>query len=176
MFKKLLWCVMAIIVSITALSSVAPAATQQQVSQWRSMSQSARNQAILSRAYSQNGQYTGLSCKEWVRSVVFNASQTVVWLPSTSPNNYQWYYQSDIYAVPACPAPLSSIGPGAIIQMRWNNTLHTAIVTGRDSNGMQWIDCNWGQPTENRTVRIHYVTNQQFMSATQGFYSVYYVL
>lgn len=140
--------------------------------QWHSWSQGQRNSAILNRALSQYGTYTGVQCKEWVQNVVYSASTGTVWLPQTQPNQYQWYSSSDVWAVPYCPA-IYSAGPGNIIQMKWNNTLHTAIVYSTTGSGMWWIDCNWGNDMR---VSLHYVSYSQFLGATSNnFYTVYYV-
>jgi hypothetical protein len=149
------------------MGAVAPAQAQ-----WHNWSQSQRDSAILSRALSQYGVNTGVECKEWVQNLVYGASAGAVWIPQTQPNQYQWYPSAYTYAVPYCPS-IYSAGPGSIIQMKWNSTLHTAIVYSTTGSGMWWIDCNWGH---DKRVTIHYVSYSQFMSATSNsFYTVYYI-
>ena len=163
-FSPLVVAVTVLAVSAATFASMRPG--------WHSYSQSQRNQLIVNRAYAQNGQFTGQSCKEWVRTVVYSASGQAVWLPSTVPNNYQWYPSSDVYTVPYCPS-IYSAGPGAVIQMvSTSGTPHTAIVTSTTGSGMNWIDCNW-----NRDMRVttHYISYSQFASSYGNFYTVNYI-
>ncbi|MDO8537093.1 MAG: hypothetical protein Q7R94_02510 [bacterium] len=147
--------------------AVAPARAQ-----WHNWSQGQRNNAIVSRALTQNGAYTGVQCKEWVQNVVYSASGGAVWLPLNQPNLYQWYPSPNVWAVPYCPS-IYSASPGSVIQMKWNSTPHTAIVYSTTGSGMWWIDCNWNHDTR---VTMHFVSYSQFMSATSNsFYTVYYV-
>lgn len=139
--------------------------------QWHNWSQGQRNNAIVNRALSQNGNYTGLECKHWVQTVVANASSGAVWLPQNQPNLYQWYSSTDVSAVPYSPA-IYSAASGSIIQMKWNGTPHTAIVYSTSGSGMWWIDCNWNG---DRRVTMHFVSYNQFAAACGNSHSVYYV-
>lgn len=56
------------------------------VNDWHSKTQDQRAGFIISRAYQDDGKPpVGLSCKEWARKVVYEASGGAVWLPSTNP-------------------------------------------------------------------------------------------
>lgn len=155
-----------VVAFVTSMASQASA-------QWNYWSQNQKNAAILNRAFAQNGMYTGLQCKHWVQNVVYSASGGVVWLPLNHPNLYQWEYHPRVFKLQ--PFHPSWCQPGQIIQMKWNNTPHTAIVVSTSHDRMRWIDCNWGLPTNNTMVSVHDVTYHAFAGAVGSNYSVYEV-
>lgn len=137
---------------------------------WNSLSQAQRNQLIVSRGLQQLGQVTGQNCKEWVRTVVNNASVGAVLLPSTRPNGWQWYGNVHVRLVAqnACPANLQS---GQIVQMRLTSGLpHTAIIYSCSSWGMTWLDANWvnyNNPVGQ--VALHSLSWSQFYAQATNF-------
>ncbi len=144
---------------------------------WHGLSQSERDSRILSRARSySSGTYTGMSCKEWVRRVVRDASGNVVTIPATSSNDYQWESSADVYGYAATQCPPRGIDSGRIIQMIWTNQSngrtnpHTAIITSITSTGMNWIDCNWNG---DQRVQRHFVSFSDFNTRVRNNYTVY---
>lgn len=143
-------------------------------SSWHALSQPQRDQAILTRAYQDNGKWAGAGqdCKNWARTVVLSASGNVVWLPSTNTNNYTWASDPNIGVVPSAIAVAS---PGNIVQMALNNgTAHTAIIYARDYTYVTFIESNWCLPATCNMVRLRKITFSQFQSQVTG-YSIYYV-
>lgn len=141
---------------------------------WHGLSQSSRDNKILSKGLSHVGENTGLQCKEWVRDVVQEASLDSVTIPATKPNLYQWYSHPYVYGIPQ-PSPIMWAGPGSIIQMKWtapNGTVtpHTAIVKNHTSTGMNWVDCNWNGDTK---VKVHFVSYTSFANAVGSSYTIY---
>jgi len=130
---------------------------------WTSLTQTQRNQAIINAGYTQLGTNGG-SCKDWIRSVVQNASNAAGGpqrnIPSTqaSPNDYMW--NSDPYAI-GQSTTMKIAALGWIIQMRLKQSSnpslhipHTAILYSRDSNGFTFLDSNW---QNDNVVRLHYM-------------------
>lgn len=160
-------------VCLAFVTSVAMAATVG----WHGLSQSQRDSRILieARTYSP-GTRTNLSCKEWVRKVVRDASQNVVTIPSTRSNNYQWESSNDVYGYRATSCPPAGIDPGRIIQMVWRNrsngreSPHTAIISSVTSTGMYWLDSNLDGDTR---VQRHFVSFNDFDAAVGTRYTVY---
>jgi hypothetical protein len=140
---------------------------------WHGLSQSQRNSRILNRADDDLNQNVGMSCKEWVRRVVRNASGGEVGIPSNQ-NDYTWNSHPYVYRCPQ-PYPISWVQPGQIIQMRWTNangtsTPHTAIVLSRTSTSMTWIDSNW---QGDEVVRTHSMTYSHFNNRVGNNYNIY---
>lgn len=137
---------------------------------WSGLSQVQRNQLIVSRGAQQLGQVSGQTCKEWVRTVVSDASAGAVLLPPTRPNGWQWYGNVHVRLVAqnACPANLQS---GHIVQMRLRSGLpHTAIIHSCGSWGMTWLDANWvnyNNPVGQ--VALHSITWPQFYQQAVNF-------
>lgn len=140
---------------------------------WASLSQAQRNAAVISRGLAQLGQVTGQSCKEWVRTVVRDASDGAVIVPATRPNGWQWYGSPHVRLVAqnVCPA---SLQPGHIVQLvRPSGLPHTAIVHSFGPWGMRWLDANWvNYNSPVGTVALHVVTWPQFYSLAAS-YSLY---
>lgn len=159
-------------------------------SQWKAASQSTRNQMILDRAARDIGRYVGIQCKPWVSKVVSDASSgTATVSPTvTSP----WNTKVDPYGWALSPSSAYTIGmstdirnvqPGWIVQMRLHNPVthaftypHTAIVAGRTTTGVNFVDSNY---VATNTVGTHFMTFADFEAKTYENgayqYSVYYI-
>lgn len=153
----------------------APSAKANGSNWWHSSTQPQRDQYILNQGASAVGSYGG-QCKAWVQNVVYAASGNHVWLPlnQASPNNYMWAYDPNNHASGACMyieyAPV-----GWIVQMRLSDgTAHTAIVAGKSSTTITFLDSNW---QHDETVRYHTLTYTQFynMLASTWSFTVYHV-
>ncbi len=149
---------------------------------WRNLSQMERNQVILDRTSRDIGVYVGVNCKLWTQRVVAEASRGVVSVPTTYPDAYGWTWNYSPYAVRVY-ADIRTVQPGWIVQMnRWNTsggvTPHTAIVVGRSSYGLYWVDSNYAVVPDN-VVRLHSESFTDFEHATFIYgtyrYSMYYV-
>jgi len=143
---------------------------------WHNLSQTTRNALIVLSACEDLGENTGLSCKEWVRDVVEEASSQSAIIPSTKPNLYQWYAHPYVTATSASTS-IQNASTGSIIQMKWSlpsggSTPHTAIIVAHASNGMWWIDCNWNFDTK---VTIHFVSYSLFYQRAGALYTVHYI-
>lgn len=171
---------MVVVMACAALMCTTPAQAQSSGFWWHNlMTQYGRNQQIVYRALNENGRYTGVQCKEWVQNVVWGASSGTVWLPQNRPDGAGWYWSN--WAMPVWNIPYAgpsyAAQPGNIIQMVWRNNNnvtnpHTAIVLSNNSQGMQWIDCNW---FGDRSVRVHYISHDQFRQAVGWNCTVYEV-
>lgn len=140
--------------------------------QWQTWPQWQRNGRIVNMATCQNGFRTDMSSKRWAEFVVYSASQTAITLPHTRPNMYEWYPHPNVFAFPS-EHPVADWQGGQIVQMRWNNRPHTAIIIGTDETKIAWIDCNWGFPWNNGTVKYHEINIKDFEDNVGTRYSVY---
>lgn len=152
-------------------------ATDAQKAWWRGLSQAARNQAILERAYRDNNVRVGLNCKDWARTVVLDASKTVVNLPGTLPDAYGWYFGASPYL--RTLSGIRAVFPGCVVQTNWkladgSITPHTFIVAATSTSGMYIIESNWCKPPC-YTVYIRYITFDSFESQVFR-YNCYYVV
>ncbi len=134
---------------------------------WSQYTQAERNMAIVYRAYDNIGQYVGQNCKEWVRTVVYSASNGMVTLPATLPNASGWYFGYSRYLV-GMSGGITSVHQGSLVQMRWrldNGTItpHTMIILYRASNGVMVIESNWCQSNCMR-VNTRFITFTEFNS------------
>lgn len=66
---------------------------------WHNLTQAQRNQAILTRAYQDNGQNVGLNCKQWASAVVTSASGNCTTLPTTFAAFYGQVSNYTIYKI-----------------------------------------------------------------------------
>ena len=158
--------------------------------QWKALSQASRNQLILDRTAQDIGNNVGIECKPWASKVVNEASTGVASLTQTvtSPTNmttnaYGWgLYQPHTYTV-GMSVDIRNVQPGWIVQMRLHNPTthafispHTAIVAGKTSTGVTFVDSNY---VGTNTVGTHFMSFTDFESRTyeNGVYqySVYYV-
>lgn len=184
-----------IIVIIVALAGCGPppeyeeepegsiAVTSADAAWWRGLTQAERNQVILDRAARDTDRYVNQECKEWVRTVVLDASRGSVNVPPTCPTATGWYWCSGAGTV-GLSVNIRNVQPGWIVQMRRRHASgtygpHTAIVVGRSSYGVAWIDSNFYESTQPRVVKVHYESFADFDRATcvNGwcYYSVYYI-
>src|SRR2546423_1136356 len=83
---------------------------------WHGLTQSSRNQCIVTAAIAENGMVTGETCKNWARRIVRQASQNEVTIPATAASNYQWLPSPDVYAPQMC-LPIQNAAVGSVIQM-----------------------------------------------------------
>jgi len=140
---------------------------------WHGLSQSQRNNHIVTRASRDLGRNVGVECKEWVRNVVRGVSN--VNIPSNA-NNYTWSTVSSNHCVRMLkPFPISWVQRGQIIQMEWRSRSgtiypHTATVLSNNGTTMTWIDSNWLGDT---TVRTHEVSVRNFELRVGTNYNVY---
>lgn len=156
-----------VLVSFSFVSSSASAG-------WHDLTQTQRNQAIVSEANSWSDGSDGGQCKEWVQAdVVWEASDYTVWLPTN--NGYcTWNYHPYVVGRSAL---LGWVSPGEIIQMQLSNTYgggpHTLIVTSNNGSQITVKESNWCsdncEEVESRTL-----TYQQFYDMVDC-YSVFYV-
>lgn len=141
---------------------------------WHSMSQTARDQAIIDRGLRDVGKYVGLNCKEWVQKVVSEASSRAVYIPTTmsSPNDYLW--NSAPYVGGMCMS-IRNIKPGRIVQMKWLSTggPHTFIVTSVISSGMNIVESNSNWDLK---VSARFWTFQDFEAKVGSKFSVFCIL
>ncbi len=138
-------------------AQLAPAYTEAQI-----------NSLILAQAARQIGQPSN-NCKEWVKSVVFNA--TAKWIPATDSTNYIWVPSSVARAIwqrwePLVIAPQyfttqfpSYLLPGQIIQLRWRLTYmnggpHTIILKSVSSSSISYYEANAGPVTKLSAMSI----------------------
>ncbi len=154
---------------------------------WRGLSQTARNQAILERAWQDNGRNVGLNCKQWVTKVVLEASKAVVNLPRTLPDGNGWYFDTSPYTV-SMSANIRNSQPGWIVQTNWKTasggtTPHTLIVAGRGPTGVYVIESNWCSSANCNTVNTRFVPFTAFEGSTNPYrapdvlrYTCYYVI
>ena len=140
---------------------------------WSNRTQVQRNAPIVARGLQQLGQVTGQQCKEWVRTVVYSASQNDVLLPPNQSNGWQWHSHPKVRLVAqnVCPANLQ---PGHIVQLRQANGMsHTAIVRTVSQAGMTWLDANWvNYNNPAGTVASHAISWASFYSLASQ-YSFY---
>lgn len=116
--------------------------TSPALASWHNKTQTQRNQAIRTRAFQNNNQLVGLSCKNWVKAVVLAAS-TDITLPPTCPVPNDYYWQPHQYVV-GRSGLIEYAQPGEIVQMRLSNGgPHTAIVYARSASAVTFIESNW---------------------------------
>ena len=168
-----------IAVAIGVNAADAPSAHAYGTNWWHSLSQQQRNQRIVDYANRDVGKWGG-QCKAWVQGrVVFDASGGHVWLPLNQPppNDWMWYNDANGHAV-GMSMPIENVQVGMIIQMKLKSgSPHTAIIAGKSSTGVTFIDSNWSTNND-EIVRVHSMTFSQFYGMLQspGSYSVYYIL
>ncbi len=149
---------------------------------WHTQSQTMRNHDILYKAMEYVGTYGG-ECKPWVQNVVTLASNGAGIVPLTTNNG-------DGYTWENTPGPdagkvsedLNSpnVHVGMIVQMRirykdGSYVPHTAIIYGKNSTGVTWIESN---KQGDGMVRVSsFQTYAQFYATleTLSSYSIYYI-
>lgn len=154
-------------------------ATAANITWWRSLSQENRNTNIYYMAARDLGLTNQPNCKEWVRSVVYRASSTVVTIPQTLPDASGWYFSSSPYL--ARVDNIRSVRSGWLVQLnwkttynysigRWNYIPHTMIIAEVYSSGIWVIEANWTPGT----VAYRWIDFPTFDSKVLR-YSCYYV-
>ena len=141
---------------------------------WESLSQTQRDMYIANEAWRENGQNGG-ECKVWVQNLVKYVSLTHVMLPQNMSPPNDFYWQSDPYGHAfGMSIPIENVTIGQIVQMKFRSTgtPHTAIVVGKDANGVGFLASN--DPLGSYTVRYRYWTFSAFKTAVSG-YTVYSV-
>ena len=126
------------------------------------------NSLILAEAARQVGRPSN-NCKEWVRSVVLNATDREI--PATDNTNYRWVSSSVARVIwqrwePLVLAPQyfttqfpSYLLPGQIVQLRWRLTYmnggpHTIILKSISSSSILYYEANAGPVTKLSTMSI----------------------
>ncbi len=151
---------------------------------WHSMAQWQRNQAIVDRAYQDLNSNVGVECKEWVRTVIKDASGSnghvpPVNIPPNNPAPYDYYWQNDPYGnVSPVSMYIRYVEVGNVVQMRLaSGTPHTAIVVGNNGYSVTFIDSNWFYISAPTTVKTHSMTYEEFYEKLEfpGAYVVYYM-
>ena len=107
---------------------------------WHALEQSERNQKILQVALDDYSENVGVSCKEWVRDVIEEATDNHVKVPSNTSTGDGWKPDPEGHVIRyrhnARPALLNT-APGDIVQMQWkagvgssdsDYNMHTAII------------------------------------------------
>lgn len=144
---------------------------------WHNKTQAQRNQAIRARAYQQNNQLVGLSCKNWVKAVVLAAS-TDITLPPTCPSPNDYYWQAHQYVV-GRSGLIQYAQPGEIVQMRLSGGgPHTAIVYAISASSVTFIESNWDNtPNDNSDAyaRMRTVSFTTFYNQVSQ-YTIMYIL
>lgn len=158
---------------------------------WHALEQSERNHRILQGALDYYGDNVGLSCKEWVRDVIEEASNGDVIIPSNNGSGDGWQIDpsggGDVILSHQNSSPaLLNTTPGAIVQMQWkaglysndsNYNIHTAIVLHVLSDGVIFVESNYDSTPRNESdaiVSIRFQSEQDFAEKVQA-YSVYYI-
>lgn len=143
---------------------------------WHDLTQTQRNQAILTRAYQNNEQYVGLNCKQWASAVVASASGNCTTLPTTATSPNDWYWNAGQY-VSGRSALISTAVPGEIIQMKlaaYPYGPHTAIVYSINSTQVTFIESNWCTP-ECLIVNLRTLSFTTFYGQVSN-YTIYKIL
>ena len=151
--------------------------------EWHELTQTQRNRKIIDRAYEDSGVDVGESCKEWVRTVIKEASDGHVVIPSNNESGDGWEpLDNHIITVDTCGSILN-VRPGAIVQMQWagvsgDHNRHTAIVSSVSANGITFIESNFDDtPAVNdgpENVQPRYISVEDFNAQVESF-SVYYI-
>ena len=131
---------------------------------------------ILNRAWNDYGRYFNqLSCKEWVRKVIYNASGGEMMIPSNQ-DNCRWLWSQYVSGY-NISRDIRYAQPGEIVQMQLRNApyLHTAIVSNIMADRVGFIDQNWISP--GWTVGYHEILFSTFYSGSSiTCYSIYTIL
>jgi len=140
---------------------------------WHNLTQAQRNQAILTRAYQNNGQYVNMNCKQWASRVVLDASASCVTLPLTNINDWYWEASPNVSGRSGL---LQYAVPGEIVQMKVisSNGPHTAIVYSITSTQVTFIESNWCKPPCN-IVNLRTLTFTTFYGQVSN-YTIYKIL
>jgi len=83
---------------------------------WSGLTQTGKDNAIITRASTDNNSYVGLNCKQWVDKVVFDASKNCVVVPGTAPAQYYWNVDCSGHIL-SMSTRIENVNRGDIIQM-----------------------------------------------------------
>ncbi len=145
---------------------------------WHGLSQMSRNQAIVDATAPWMGGYGG-SCKDWARTVVQTASKYHVAIPSTkaAPDDYRWEYDPNRNVITDSMCRLLENAPtGWIVQMKLRSGMpHTAIIAGKMSQSVLFVDSNWDLDGRVQTHLMSYSDFYNKLWRTWS-YTLYYVV
>lgn len=147
---------------------------------WHDLTQSARNKIIVNTAAEDLNINVQKSCKEWVRSVIYEATGGHFSIPPTSSALYTWQDDPTGQAV-GMSIPIKNVVPGQIIQMLLKSGWeHTAIVYKKTSTTVTLIESNFDSTPSNNydaVVRTRTLSFSQFYATLKnsGAYSVYFI-
>ena len=168
-------------VALMMICGYASAFTLAQYNYWHfTLSQSKRNSAILTAAYSQLGATGRCNCYTWASEMVSNASAGVMQLPPPVPGSDSTlqsnvWVQSRSYTTKAGTIPaIVNASVGQVVQMRtlskdgtWGP--HTAIIHHFDVGGVTFINANYDPKCQ---VALYRMTWAYFNSHVTN-YSIY---
>lgn len=142
---------------------------------WHTLTQTQRNQAIIARAYQDNGNYVGLNCKMWASAVVSSASSNCTTLPTTAASPNDWYWNAGQY-VSGRSGLMEYAVAGEIVQMKLTSGgPHTAIVYSVISTQLTFIESNWCSPATCNIVNLRTITFATFYGQVSN-YTIYKIL
>lgn len=147
---------------------------QLKLSDWHNRSQNERNQAIILRAYQDNGNYVAQNCKQWANTVVLSASESCMSLPTTAAPPNDWYWNANQF-VEGRSGLIEYAKPGEIVQMKLTSGgPHTAIIYNLTSTHVTFIESNWCTPPCN-IVNTRTLTFSTFYGQVSN-YTIYRIL
>jgi len=139
---------------------------------WHTMSQSQRDSTLFSAGLADYGKtFTGLSCKEWVRAVIYRATGYHVLIGSTNGTGYVWNYDGtndDDHVI----EQYQSIGDVQFMDVIQMSPVHTAFVVSTTATHMTWLDCNWVGAWK---IGIHSMSFADFSSTYGTAYTIYHI-
>jgi hypothetical protein len=158
---------------------------------WNNLTQTAKDNAMITRANADNGTYVGLNCKQWVSKVVLDASKNCVVVPTTASAQYYWNADCSGHIIGRSTL-IANVNRGDIIQMylyicdKWdvkNNciemiyTPHTAIVLSKTATSMTCINSNWGTANYLKvtTVTVNFSDFYRWVSGAGCGHTLYHV-
>lgn len=131
-----------------------------------------RVNAIINRAYQDNGRYVAIECKPWVSRVVLAATGITVPPTTDSGNGWKWLYSPYFDVV---PGGISAARRGDIVQMNiTKDSPHTFIVVNVYANGtMDVIESNYtahdtvmARPNSTKPAPITFASIQRYYAYT----------
>lgn len=154
------------------------------IENWDALEQDERNRTILKVALNDYGENVGLSCKEWVRDVIEEATNGYVVIPRNTEAGDGWYADPTEHVkrqrYTQTPA-FRNIRPGNIVQMQWKAgvgssddayNMHTAIVLAVFENGVIFIESNYDTTPKiesDAKVGIRFVLEREFEDDVEAF-------
>ncbi len=113
---------------------------------WTKLSQSKKNLRIVSAALAEVGKLSKLSCKEWVRKVVRNASDSHIEIKPNDTNNLHAWLADDTGHISVVGSSIENSKAGHLVQMilksGWE---HTAVIVEVNSSkkAVTFVDSNF---------------------------------